>query len=132
MHHYLLMIPQLPDFNITNQNSDTDNTNDTNISNALKQSGIHSQSKHKYRNTFGESNIQYHDFDNQDALTFTDKYMALLQQELQNPYWRYMTQLQLKVTKFQKTWALRLYHMQCISLATQTQSQRSITYHIKQ
>ena len=40
-----------------------------------------------YRNTFGESNIQYHDFDNQDSLTFTDKYTALLQQELQNPYW---------------------------------------------
>ena len=75
------------DFNITNQNSDTDNTNDTNISHAPKQLGIHSQSKHKYRNTFGESNIQYHDFDNQDALTFTDKYTALLQQELQNPYW---------------------------------------------
>ena len=71
------------DFNITNQNSDTDNTNDTNISNAPKQFGIHSQSKHKYRNTFGESNIQYHEFDNKDALTFTDKYMALLQ----NPYW---------------------------------------------
>ena len=32
------------------------------------------------------SNIQYHDFDNGDALTFTDKYTALLQQELQNPY----------------------------------------------
>ena len=31
--------------------------------------------------------IQYHDFDNQDSLTFTDKYAALLQQELQNPYW---------------------------------------------
>ena len=75
------------DFNITNQSSDTDNTNDTNIPNALKEFGIHSQNKHKYRNTFGESNIQYHDFDNQDALTFTDKYMALLQQELQNPYW---------------------------------------------
>ena len=75
------------DFNITNQNSDTDSTNDTNISNAPKQFGIHSQSKHKFRNTFGESNIQYHDFDNQDALTFTDKYMALLQQELQNPCW---------------------------------------------
>ena len=44
----------------------------------------------------------------------------------------YMTQLQLKVTKFQKTWTLRLCHMQCISLATQTQSQRSIMYHIKQ
>ena len=26
-------------------------------------------------------------FDNQDSLTFTDKYTALLQQELQNPYW---------------------------------------------
>ena len=31
--------------------------------------------------------IQYHDFNNQDLLTFTDKYTALLQQELQNPYW---------------------------------------------
>ena len=40
-----------------------------------------------YRNNFGESNIQYHDFDNQDSLTFTDKYTALLQKELQNPYW---------------------------------------------
>ena len=75
------------DFNITNQNSVTDNTNDTNISHAMKHLGMHSQSKHKYRNTFGESNIQYHNFDNQDSLTFTDKYTALLQQELQNPYW---------------------------------------------
>ena len=47
--------------------------------------GIHLQSKHKYRNVFGNSSIQYHDFNNGDALTF--KYMALLQQELQNPYW---------------------------------------------
>ena len=41
-------------------------------------------------NTYTETllvNIQYHDFDNQDSLTFTDKYTALLQQELQNPYW---------------------------------------------
>ena len=36
---------------------------------------------------FGDANIQYYDFDNGDALTFTDKYAALLQQELQNPYW---------------------------------------------
>ena len=48
--------------------------------------GIHSQSKHKYRNVFGDSNIQYHDFNNGDALTFQDKYTALLQQELQNLY----------------------------------------------
>ena len=39
------------------------------------------------QNTFGESKIQYHNFNNQDSLTFTDKYTALLQQELQNPYW---------------------------------------------
>ena len=49
--------------------------------------GIHSKSKHTYCNIFGDTNIQYHDFDNGDALTFTDKYTALLQQELQNPYW---------------------------------------------
>ena len=35
----------------------------------------------------GDSNIQYHNFNNGDALTFKDKYTALLQQELQNPYW---------------------------------------------
>ena len=75
------------DFHITNQNSVTENTHDTNIPHAPKQSGIHAQSRHIYRNTFGESNIQYHDFDNQDSLTFTDKYTTLLQQELQNPYW---------------------------------------------
>ena len=49
--------------------------------------GIHLQSKHKYRNIFGDSNIQYHDFNNGDTLTFKDKYTALLQQELQNLYW---------------------------------------------
>ena len=40
--------------------------------------GIHLQSKHKYRNTFGNSNIQYHNFDNGDALNFKDKYTARL------------------------------------------------------
>ena len=49
--------------------------------------GIHSQSKHKYRNVFGDLNIQYHDFNKGDALTFKDKHTGLLQQELQNPYW---------------------------------------------
>ena len=58
-----------------------------NISKITQQMGIHSQSKHKYRNVFGDSNIQYHDFNNGDVLTFKDKYTALLQQELQNLYW---------------------------------------------
>ena len=60
--------------------------------------GIHSQSKHKYRNVFGDSNIQYHDFNNGDALTFKDKYTVLLQKELQNPIGVYMTLSQPKVT----------------------------------
>ena len=52
------------------------------------QTGIHSHSKHRsIQNVFGNSNIQYHDFDNGDAFNFKDKYTALLQQELQNPYW---------------------------------------------
>ena len=77
----------LCDFNIVDHNSGIENTHDTRKSFAPIHSGIHSQRKHAYRNTFGNSHTQYHDFDNQDSLTFTDKYMALLQQELQNPYW---------------------------------------------
>ena len=49
--------------------------------------GIHSKSKYTHCNIFGNANIQYHNFDNGYALIFTDKYTALLQQELQNPYW---------------------------------------------
>ena len=77
----------LCDFSIVNHNSDTENTNDTHTHLVPKYPSIHSQRKHAYRNTFGDSHIQYHDFDNQDSLTFRDKYTALLQQELQNPYW---------------------------------------------
>ena len=74
------------DYNITNgvQNSDTISENKSKIVSPM---GVHSQSKHKYRNVFGDSNIQYHDFNNGDALTFQDKYTVLLQQELQNLYW---------------------------------------------
>ena len=69
------------DFSIVNHNSDTENTNDTHTHPMPKYPGIHSQRKHAYRNTFGDSHIQYHDFDNQDSLTFRDKYTALLKQE---------------------------------------------------
>ena len=77
----------LCDFSIVDHNSDTENTNETHKHFMPKHPGIHSQKKHAYRNIFGDSHIQYHDFDNQDSLIFTDKYTALLQQELQNPYW---------------------------------------------
>ena len=66
--------------------------------------GIHSQSKHKYRNVFGDANIQYHDFDNGDALIFKDKYTALLQQELHNPHGVYTIQLQPKAIKYLLKW----------------------------
>ena len=75
------------DFSITYHTLDTENANDTHSCLVPKYPAIHSQRKHAYRNTFGNAHIQYHDFDNQDSLTFRDKYTALLQQELQNPYW---------------------------------------------
>ena len=37
--------------------------------------------------TFGDTHIQYHDFNNGDAFTYKDKYTTLLQQELQTAYW---------------------------------------------
>ena len=75
------------DFSIIDHTLDTENTNDIHPCFVPKFPAIHSQRKHAYRDTFGDTHIQYHDFDNQDSLTFRDKYTALLQQELQNPYW---------------------------------------------
>ena len=74
------------DYNINKgvQNSDPTLQGKSKIISPMR---IHLQSNQKYRNVFGNSNIQYHDFNNRDALTFKDKYTALLQQELQNPYW---------------------------------------------
>ena len=73
-------------FNITPSNLETEskkNRNDIPQNNT----GIHFYSKHKYRDTFEDAQIQYHDFDIGDAFVNKDKYTALLQQELQNPYW---------------------------------------------
>ena len=75
------------DYSISDHTSDTENVNETHTDFVPKYPTIHSQRKHVYRDTFGDARIQYHDFDNQDLLTFRDKYTALLQQELQNPYW---------------------------------------------
>ena len=74
------------DYNISIERSNLNNSH-KNKSNTIPSRGIHSKSKHIYRDVLGDSNIQYHDFENGDALTFTDKYTALLQQESQNPYW---------------------------------------------
>ena len=74
-------------YSISDHTSDTENVNETHTDFVPKYPTIHSQRKHVYRDTFGDAHIQYHDFDNQDLLTFRDKFTALLQQELQNPYW---------------------------------------------
>ena len=66
--------------------------------------GIHSKSKHTYCNIFGDANIQYHNFDNGDALTFTDKYTVLLKQELQNPYWCLHNPITTKAIKYPLKW----------------------------
>ena len=74
------------EFSITPSNLDPEHSHDI-PSHHNNNTGIHFYSKHKYRDTFGDTHIQYHDFDNGDALSHKDKYTALLQQELQNPYW---------------------------------------------
>ena len=63
---------------------------------------------------FGDSNIQYHDFNNGDALTFEDKYTALLQQELQNLYWCLHDPITTKSYQISFEMDIRLCHMQCI------------------
>ena len=73
-------------FNIIPSNLETESMEDINEI-PQNNTSIHFYSKHKYRDTFGDAHIQYHDFDNGDAFVYKDKYTALLQQELQNPYW---------------------------------------------
>ena len=73
-------------FNVTPSNLENESVKDINNIPHYN-TGIHFYSKHKYRDTFGDAHIQYHDFDNGDTFIYKDKYTALLQQELQNPYW---------------------------------------------
>ena len=73
-------------FNITPSDLETESQEDIH-DHPHNNTGIHFYSKHKYRDTFGDAHIQYHYFDNGDAFVYKDKYTALLQQELQNPYW---------------------------------------------
>ena len=69
-------------FNITPLNLETESEKDMNDT-PQNNTGIHFYSLHKYRDTFGDAHIQYHDFDNGEAFVYKDKYTALLQ----NPYW---------------------------------------------
>ena len=73
-------------FNITPLNLETEDVNQEDINDTPhNNTSIHFYSKHG--DTFGDAQIQYHDFDNGDAFIYKEKYTALLEQELQNPYW---------------------------------------------
>ena len=104
MHHYLLWIPPHHVIIITSVDTQNLNNSHKNKSNTTPSRGFHSKSKNKYRDVFGNANIQYHDFDNGDALTFTDKCTALIQQEIQNLTGVYMIPYQLKAIKYPLKW----------------------------
>ena len=65
------------------QNSTLDSNQTSKIQ---SQESFHIHTKHKYRDIFGNSNVNYHNFNTGNSISFSDKYTALLQ-ELQNPYW---------------------------------------------
>ena len=119
------------DYNITKvvQNSDTILEGKPKI---ILPMGIHSQSKHKYRNVFGDSNIQCHDFNNGDALTFKDKYTTLLQQELQNPYWCLHNPIMTKSCQISSEMDIETMPMPCIFQAVTRQLPKLIMSHIRQ
>ena len=73
-------------YDIIPSDLDTEPSNDAH-SHSNNNTGIHFCSRNKYRATFRDTHIQYHDFDNGDAFIHKDKYTALLHQEVQNPYW---------------------------------------------
>ena len=58
------------DYSISDHTSDTETVNETHTYFVPKYPTIHSQRKHVHRDTFGDAHIQYHDFNNQDSLTF--------------------------------------------------------------
>ena len=73
-------------FNIIPSDLETEFQNNVH-NHSYNNTSIHFYSKHKYRDTFGDAHVQCHDFYNGDAFIYKYKYTALLQQELQSPYW---------------------------------------------
>ena len=120
------------DFSIVDHNPDTENTNDTHARLVPKYPSIHSQRKHAYRNTFGDSHILYHNFGNQDSPTFRDKYTALLQQELQNPYWNLHNPIMTKSYQISKDMDIETMPHAMYFKAIWTQLPKSTTYLTRQ
>ena len=90
------------DYSISAHTPDIPNINDTHTNFVPKYPVAHSLQKHTYRDTFNDTYIHYHEFDNKDLLTVRDKHTALLQQELQNPYWNLHDPIMTKSYQFSK------------------------------
>ena len=118
-------------YNITKgvPNSDTILENKSKIISPI---GIHSQSKHNYRNVFGDSNIQY-------IMTSIMVMHSLSKTNMQHYYNRnykihigvYTILLQPKVTKYLQKWMLRQCDMQCIFQVIRRPLQKSIRFHTR-
>ena len=117
------------DYNITKvvQNSDTISKGKSKFTTPM---GIHLQSNHKYRNVFGNSNIQF--YNDGDALTFKDKYTALLQQELQIPYCCLHDPIMTKSYQISSEMDIETISTQCIFQAVLRQLPKLIMCHIRQ
>ena len=115
-------------FNITPSNLETESEKDMDDT-PQNNTGIHFYSKHKYRDTFGDAQIQYHDFGNGDAFVYRDKYTALLQQELQNPYWCLHDPVTTKSYPISTNMDIETCLTQCIFLVTPTQSPKLTMSH---
>ena len=59
-------------FNIVPDDADTQNEQPTEET-PQTNTDLHFYSKHKYRDTFGDAHIQYHNFENDDAFTYKIK-----------------------------------------------------------
>ena len=116
-------------FNITPSNLETNFQEDVNDS-LHSNTGVFFYSKHKYRDIFGDAQIQYHDFDNGDAFAYKDKYTALLQQELQNPYWCLHDQITTKSYQIASDMDIETMP-HAIYFSGNTQSAKLIMFHIK-
>ena len=91
--------------------------------------GIHFYSKHKYRDTFGDAHIQYHDLI-MVMYSFTKtNIQPCYNKSYKIPTGVYMIQSQPNIPL---TWMLRPCLMQCIFLVAPTQSPKLIMSHIKQ
>ena len=92
------------DYSISDHTSDTENVNDTHTDFMPKYPTIHSQRKHVYRDTFGDAHIQYHDFDTRTCLHSETSILHYYNKNYKTHTGTYMTQQQLKVIKFLRTW----------------------------